>query len=163
MQFELKGREGMDALNTNLAPPFRVGLAGAAVSADVADRLARSRVAGQLAAAVTANGAAAKAAAAKAPSAKAGAAKAPAAKAAAATVVSVVGMSQEGGSSATNEPVLGAEYGLQPVAKAPTKAKAAPTKAPPKITAQQPTVPIARTRLGQWGDRWHRARRTGRK
>ena len=47
MQFELKGREGMDALNTNLAPPFRAGLAGAAVSADVADRLARSRVAGQ--------------------------------------------------------------------------------------------------------------------
>ncbi len=45
MQFELKGREGMDALNTNLAPPFRAGLAGAAVSADVRDRLARSRVA----------------------------------------------------------------------------------------------------------------------
>ncbi len=55
MQFELKGREGMDAINTNLAPPFRAGLAGAAVSADVADRLARSRVAGQLAAAVAAN------------------------------------------------------------------------------------------------------------
>ena len=43
MQFELKGREGMDALNRNLAPPFRAGLAGAAVSADVADRLARSQ------------------------------------------------------------------------------------------------------------------------
>jgi len=55
MQFELKGREGMDALNTNLAPPFRAGLANAATSADVADRLARSRVAGQLAAAVAAN------------------------------------------------------------------------------------------------------------
>ena len=51
MQFELKGREGMDALSRNLAPPFRAGLAGAAVSADVADRLARSRVAGQLEAA----------------------------------------------------------------------------------------------------------------
>ena len=58
MHFELKGREGMDALNTNLAPPCPAGLAGAAVSADVADRLARSRVAGQLAARVAANRAA---------------------------------------------------------------------------------------------------------
>ena len=55
MQFELKGTEGMDALNRNLAPPFRARLAGAATSAAVADRLARSRVAGQLAAAVAAN------------------------------------------------------------------------------------------------------------
>ena len=55
MQFELKGTEGMDALNRNLAPPFRAGLANAATSASVADRLARSRVAGQLAAAVAAN------------------------------------------------------------------------------------------------------------
>ena len=47
-QFELKGREGMDALNRDLAPPFRAGLANAATSASVADRLARSRVAGQL-------------------------------------------------------------------------------------------------------------------
>ena len=53
-QFELQGREGMDALNRNLAPPFRAGLAGAATSAAVADRLARSRVAGQLAAAANA-------------------------------------------------------------------------------------------------------------
>ena len=58
LQFELQGREGMDALNRNLAPPFRAGLAGAATSADVADRLARSRVAGQLAARVAANRAA---------------------------------------------------------------------------------------------------------
>ena len=58
LQFELRGTEGMDALNRNLAPPFRAGLAGAALSADVADRLARSRVAGQLAARVTANRAA---------------------------------------------------------------------------------------------------------
>ena len=43
LQFALQGREGMDALNTNLAPPFRAGLAGAATSADVADRLARSQ------------------------------------------------------------------------------------------------------------------------
>ena len=48
LQFELRGTEGMDALNRNLAPPFRAGLANAATSASVADRLARSRVAGPL-------------------------------------------------------------------------------------------------------------------
>ena len=57
LQFELKGTEGMDALRLNLAPPFRAGLAGAAVSADVADRLARSQVPGQLAPAVRAQAA----------------------------------------------------------------------------------------------------------
>ena len=44
LQFELKGTEGMDALRLNLSPPLRAGLAGAAVSADVADRLARSQL-----------------------------------------------------------------------------------------------------------------------
>ena len=113
MQFELKGREGMDALNRNLAPPFRAGLAGAAVSADVADRLARSQEAGALAAAA-------------APKAKAGAKRVrkPAAKAAA-VVVSNVGVSQEGGSSGSNDPVLPAEFGVQPVAPA---AKAPPPR-----------------------------------
>ena len=48
LQFELRGTEGMDALNRNLAPPFRAGLANAATSASVADRLARARVARQL-------------------------------------------------------------------------------------------------------------------
>ncbi len=52
MQFELKGSEGMDALNRNLAPPFRAGLAGAATSAAVADALARHRVAARFEAAV---------------------------------------------------------------------------------------------------------------
>ena len=46
-QFELKGREGMDALNRDLAPPFRAGLANAATSASVAERLVRSREADQ--------------------------------------------------------------------------------------------------------------------
>ena len=50
-QFELQGSEGMDALNRNLAPPFRVGLAGAATSAAVANTLARSRVAARVEAA----------------------------------------------------------------------------------------------------------------
>ena len=58
LQYELKGTEGMDALNRNLAPPFRAGLAGAATSASVAEKLVRSRVAGQVDAAV-ANAAAA--------------------------------------------------------------------------------------------------------
>ena len=39
-QFELQGSEAMEALNTNLAPPFRAGLAGAATSAAVAQRIA---------------------------------------------------------------------------------------------------------------------------
>ena len=46
-QFELKGREGMDALSRDLAPPFRAGLANAATSASVADRLVSSREADQ--------------------------------------------------------------------------------------------------------------------
>ena len=46
-QFELKGREGMDALNRDLAPPFRAGLANAATSASVAEKLVRSREAAE--------------------------------------------------------------------------------------------------------------------
>ena len=107
MQFELKGREGMDALNRNLAPPFRAGLAGAAVSADVADRLARSQEAGALAPAAIPPAAVPKAQAAarvrvRTPS------KAKAA---------VAGVSQEGGSSGStgpNVPVLGAGFAVQP-------------------------------------------------
>ena len=47
-QYELQGREGMDALNRNLAPPFRAGMAGAALSAEVAARIARSQVAARI-------------------------------------------------------------------------------------------------------------------
>ena len=47
-QYELQGREGMDALNRNLAPPFRAGMAGAALSAQVAARIARSQVAARI-------------------------------------------------------------------------------------------------------------------
>ena len=46
-QFELKGRDGMDALNRDLAPPFRAGLANAATSASVAERLVRSKEANE--------------------------------------------------------------------------------------------------------------------
>ena len=143
MQFELKGSEGMAALNANLAPPFRAGLAGAAVSADVADRLARSQVPGQLApavqdAAAVMTGATAKATAKAttkaAPKVRVRApAKAPAK--AAAPVLSAVGMSQEGGSSASTDVVLPAQFAVAPVAKASAKAagaKAAPAKAPAK-------------------------------
>ena len=131
LQFELKGSEGMDALSRNLAPPFRAGLAGAATSASVDDRLARSRVAGQLAAAVAANAPAAQDAA----DVMAGVAPAKAAakvrirappkpKAA----VPVLGVSQEGGSSGSTDPtipVLGAGFAIQP-----PPAKKAATKAP---------------------------------
>ena len=120
MQFELKGREGMDALNRNLAPPFRAGLAGAAVSADVADRLARSQEAGALAAAAAA------------PKAEAGAKRdrrKPVAAKATATVVSNVGVSQEGGSSGSNDPVLPDQFAVQTVAPA-AKAPPAPRRSP---------------------------------
>ena len=142
MQFELKGREGMDALNANLAPPFCAGLAGAAVSADVDDRLARSQVPGQLApavqdAAAVMTGAAPKAAAKAA--AKVRIRPPPAAKATAkapAPVVSTVGMSQQGGNSASTDVVLPDQFAVAPVAKASAKAppgaKAAPAKAPAK-------------------------------
>ena len=43
LQFELQGSEGIDALNRNLAPPFRQGLAGAATSAAVAEALVNNR------------------------------------------------------------------------------------------------------------------------
>ena len=140
MQFELKGREGMDALNTNLAPPIRAGLAGAAVSADVADRLARSRAAGQLAAAVVANAPAAQDAADVMTDTPPKAAakvriRAPpkaTAKATAPPVLSAIGMSQEGSSTGSTDPVLGAQFAVQPVAKAP------PAKAPGKAPAKAP-------------------------
>ena len=97
-QYELKGREGMEALNRNLAPPFRAGLAGAAVSADVAERLASSQQPGVLAPAAAV------------PKAKAAARvriRKPAAKDTA-TVVSGggAGVSSEGGSSGSGDPVV---------------------------------------------------------
>jgi len=135
MQFELKGREGIDALNRNLAPPFRAGLAGAAVSADVADRLARSQEAGALAPAADASAAAAAAAAPKAKAAAKVRIRKPAAKAAA-----VVGggggpgVSGEGGSTGSGTgalfgeppvPTLGPAFAVQPAGAA----KAAPAGA----------------------------------
>ena len=129
MQFELKGSEGMDALNRNLAPPFRAGLANAATSASVADRLARSRVAGQLAAAQAAQDAADVMTGGNASDANvtptqrrriAAKAKAAAAKAAAAPVA----VTQQGGSESTaNIPVFVAGVAsVQPAAKAGPKA-----------------------------------------
>ena len=144
LQFELKGSEGMDALNRNLAPPFRAGLAGAASSASVADRLARSRVAGRLADAVAANAPDAQDAAdviagvapAKA-AAKVRIRAPPKPKAA----VSVLGVSQEGGSSASTDgvPVFAAGVaGVQPKATVvkppPQKATVVPPKAKANIT-----------------------------
>ena len=78
LQYELRGTEGMDALNRSLASPFRAGLAGAAVSAEVADRLARSQQAGTAPAKTAAKTAAAKTAAAKTAAAKVRSRKPPA-------------------------------------------------------------------------------------
>ena len=117
LQFELKGSEGMDALNRQLAPPFRAGLANAATSASVADRLARSRVAGQAAAAQAARDAADVMTGATAPGATAPGvrtrarrlqAKAAATAAAQTGTQSVVGVSQQGGSSGSTDPVVAA-------------------------------------------------------
>ena len=43
LQYELQGREGMDALHRNMAPPMRAGMAGAATSARVAAAIAGLR------------------------------------------------------------------------------------------------------------------------
>ena len=40
LQYELQGREGMDALHQNLAPPMRAGMAGAATSSRLAAAIA---------------------------------------------------------------------------------------------------------------------------
>ena len=152
LQYELKGTEGMDALNRNLAPPFRAGLAGAATSASVAEKLVRSRVAGQVDAAVAANAQAAQDAADVMTGAVStassltraerkrvtAAAKAAAAKAAAKTAA--VGVSQEGGSSGSGDgiPVFGAGVaGVQPKANVlqPPPAKAG--KAPPRTKTER--------------------------
>ena len=135
LQFELKGTEGMDALNRNLAPPFRAGLANAATSASVADRLARSRVAGQLAAAVAANRAADVPDDEDAADVMTGVARAKAARVrirappkAKAKAVSLLGASQEGGSSGSADLAPGVA-GVQPKA---TVVKPPPPKAAAK-------------------------------
>ena len=170
LQFELKGKEGMDALNTNLAPVFRAGLAGAATSASVADRLARSKVAGQLAAAVAANAPPAQEAEAVMTGAvsltpaqrkrvnaamKKAAAKAAAEKAAAAAAAaqSGVGVSQEGGSSGSGDgmPVFKAGVaGVQP--------KAMVLQPPPGKTA--PKTPTGKA--GKVGSKTERSPSTSR-
>ena len=121
-QYELKGREGMEAMTRNLAPPFRAGLAGAATSAAVASAIAEAPPAQDAADVMTG----------KKPGKAVGKVRIRGAKATA-PVVSVVGVSQEGGSSGSTDPgipVLGAGFALQtPPAKGPKGGKA---KAPPK-------------------------------
>ncbi len=139
-QYELRSREAVAALNTNLAPPFRTGNAGFATSATVASKVADAPVPD---AADVMTGKAGKTAKAKDKAAKA-AAKAANAKAANAKVkiqkpkpgepVSLVGESQEGGASAsTDVPLLGAGFAVQPVA-----VQDLPT-VPPKRRSKTPT------------------------
>ena len=135
LQYELRGTEGMDALRQNLAPPFRAGLAGAAVSADVADRLARSQQPGALApAALLPNDVAA--AKATAAAAKAAAAKVRIRKPPATIGASV---SSEGGSvssgivrTSQDDLVLSGDF----IVEATGKAKAPPPKAAPKARSR---------------------------
>ena len=116
IQYDMKSREAVAAANVNLAPPFRTGTASFATSAAVANKLANPDAAPDAADVMT--GAVGKAGAAKA-GAKAANAKVRIRKpkGAAASVVSVVGTSQEGGSSgSTDVPVLGAGFAVQPIA-----------------------------------------------
>ena len=133
IQYEMKSREALAALNTNVAPQFRTGTAAFATSAAVASKLANPDAAPDAAAVMTGAASTANltrtergriAAAAKA-KAKAGQATAPA---------SVVGVSQEGGSSGSTDgvPVFAAGVaGVQPKA---TVVKPPPPKAKASIT-----------------------------
>ena len=127
-QFELKGKEGIEAMSRTLAPPFRKGMAEAAVSASVAQRIARAAEEEQKeqnpdAEAVMTGTANLTRTMRRQAAAKAKAAAAAAAKAGASAV------SQEGGSTSSTDPVLPKQFTVAPVAKAPP-AKAAAGKAP---------------------------------
>ncbi len=135
-QYELRGREIEAARNTNLAPPFRAGTASFATSAAVASAIAGRPVPQAGAAPPAQDAETVKTGAANA-KAKAGPrvrirappkATANAAANAAAPVLSAV--SQEGGSTGSTGPVLGAQFAVQPP---PPKgsAKAGAGKAPP--------------------------------
>jgi len=125
IQYEMKSREAVAAANVNLAPPFRTGTASFATSAAVANKLAAPDAADVMTGAVGKVGKAGKAGKAKAGAVKVGRKaanakvrirKPPKTAEATAPVVSVVGVSQEGGSSgSTDVPVL-AGFAVQPVA-----------------------------------------------
>ena len=119
-QYELRSREAVAALNTNLAPPFRTGNAGFATSATVASKVADAPVPD---AADVMTGVAGKAGKAKDKAAAKAGGKAANAKVkiqkpkGEVPVVSLVGVSQQGGSSAsTDVPLLGAGFAVKPVA-----------------------------------------------
>ena len=110
-QYELKGKEGMDALTRDLAPPFRAGLANAATSASVADRLRRSAVEDRVQAALRAARTTQDAANVMTAAADSDANLTPtarrriAAKAKAAAAKAAAGVSQQGGSVSSTDPV----------------------------------------------------------
>ena len=131
IQYEMKSREAVAAANVNLAPPFRTGTASFATSAAVASAIANRPVpdaadvmTGQAANAANANAAnSTRATRRKAAAAAKAAGNAP--------VVSLVGVSHEGGSTAsTDVPKAAAKAG-----KAPAPAGKAP---PPKAATTRP-------------------------
>ena len=132
-QFELQGSEGMDAINRNLAPPFRAGLAGAATSAAVANKLARSRVEARIEAA----------------EAQARAAKDVAAQAAQAARAAPggAGVSSVGGSVGSGDqvvPVMSDEFTIRAAdakakAKARSRSRAMPSRSRPRSTTSVAT------------------------
>ena len=144
-QYELRSREAVVALNTNLAPPFRTGNAGFATSATVASKVADAPVPD---AADVMTGKAGKAAKAKdKAAAKAGA------KAAKAKVkirkpkgevpdVSLLGVSLQGGSVSSTDPeipVLGGNLVLSPVVQAKKRTPSAKTP-PTARSARSPST-----------------------
>ena len=119
----MRSREAVAALNTNLAPPFRTGTASFATSATVASKVANAPVPDAEDAEDVMTGKAGKAGKAKDKAAAKAGGKAANAKVkiqkpkAQEPVVSLVGVSQHGGSTvSTDVPLLGAGFAVQPIA-----------------------------------------------
>ena len=126
-QYDLRSREAVAALNTNLAPPFRTGNASFATSAAVASKVADAPVPDAADVMTGAVGkiatAAAKAKATRAAKAKAKAEAAAKAKAAAASEVILGNVSLQGNSVSSTDPLSPAVPKRTPAAKTPPTAR----------------------------------------
>ena len=144
-QYELRSREAVAALNTNLAPPFRTGTASFATSAAVANKVANPEEAPDAADVMTGENPKKKTKGTPKADAEVGAKaakvriKKPKAEV---PVVSLVGVSQQGGSSgSTDVPKVGAGFAVPPkavqtLAKVPSKAE---PEVPPKRRSRTST------------------------
>ena len=146
VQYEMRSREAVAALNTNLAPPFRTGTASFATSAAVANKVANPEEAPDAADVMTGENPKKKTKGTPKADAKVGA-KAANAKVRIKTpkaevpVVSLVGVSQQGGASASTDVPKGAGFAVPPkavqtLAKVPSKAE---PEVPPKRRSRSST------------------------